>query len=358
MNLNEHRNTFLLTIAAAFLAHGAVTYVSGIQAAATTPISAPETPCVKETITTLPSTPSSPTTVTVTKTSSHKLSNKAHTIDLAFCIDTTSSMSAEIDTVKATVKSMVEKLRHGQQNPNVRVALVAYRDKDDDYVTKVFPFSSNVDQFVKDISELSANGGGDGPESVDKGIHAALNELEWSSNKKTARLLYVIGDAPPHFSKDDYNLQDEAKSASAKGISINTIGCGDLLSYGNDGIESFKKLALMTNGKYESLTYEQEIADASGHKTRYITAGSKTYEVKSDCKEDWTKGADALIASGNAVECTSAPMLQGATNGTIGPMGADATVIMGVNTAGTVRVNNLDSLMLHEAQEAFSKILK
>jgi hypothetical protein len=40
----------------------------------------------------------------------------------------------------------------------------------------------------------------------------------------------------------------------------------------------------------------------------------------------------------------SAPMLQGATNGTVGPQGADATVIQGVNTAGTVRVNNLANL--------------
>ncbi len=40
----------------------------------------------------------------------------------------------------------------------------------------------------------------------------------------------------------------------------------------------------------------------------------------------------------------TAPMLQGATNGTIGPQGGDATSIMGVNTAGTVRVNNLANL--------------
>ena len=40
----------------------------------------------------------------------------------------------------------------------------------------------------------------------------------------------------------------------------------------------------------------------------------------------------------------NAPRLQGATNGTIGPQGADATVIAGVNTAGTVRVNNLANL--------------
>lgn len=38
------------------------------------------------------------------------------------------------------------------------------------------------------------------------------------------------------------------------------------------------------------------------------------------------------------------PELQGASNGTIGPQGKDATAIMGVNTAGTVRVNNLANL--------------
>jgi hypothetical protein len=40
----------------------------------------------------------------------------------------------------------------------------------------------------------------------------------------------------------------------------------------------------------------------------------------------------------------TAPWLSGATNGTIGPQGADATYVTGVNTAGTVRVNNLANL--------------
>jgi hypothetical protein len=40
----------------------------------------------------------------------------------------------------------------------------------------------------------------------------------------------------------------------------------------------------------------------------------------------------------------NAPMLQGATNGTIGPQMQDATYVTGVNTAGTVRVNNLANL--------------
>ncbi len=41
---------------------------------------------------------------------------------------------------------------------------------------------------------------------------------------------------------------------------------------------------------------------------------------------------------------SNSPTLQGATNGTIGPQGSDATFITGVNTAGSVRVNNLANL--------------
>ena len=51
------------------------------------------------------------------------------------------------------------------------------------------------------------------------------------------------------------------------------------------------------------------------------------------------------------VQNGNSPILQGATNGTIAPQGGEATVVQGVNTAGTVRVNNLANL------EAFLNII-
>jgi hypothetical protein len=48
--------------------------------------------------------------------------------------------------------------------------------------------------------------------------------------------------------------------------------------------------------------------------------------------------------SGSNAGAQAVSQLQGATNGTIAPQGADATYVMGVNTAGTVRVNNLANL--------------
>ena len=57
--------------------------------------------------------------------------------------------------------------------------------------------------------------------------------------------------------------------------------------------------------------------------------------------------AEAALSQSNAnaaANSAQAPSLQGATNGTIGPQGQDATFVTGVNTAGTVRVNNLANL--------------
>ncbi len=50
-------------------------------------------------------------------------------------------------------------------------------------------------------------------------------------------------------------------------------------------------------------------------------------------------GAQSMHATTN-----TEVVLQGGTNGTIGPQGPNATVIPGISTAGTVRVNNLANL--------------
>src|SRR5262249_4564287 len=60
-----------------------------------------------------------------------------------------------------------------------------------------------------------------------------------------------------------------------------------------------------------------------------------------------TDGGSAQTNTGSQTrqeQDSQAPTLQAATNGTIGPQGSDATYITGVNTAGTVRVNNLANL--------------
>lgn len=358
--------TLLLTVATAFVVHGLIShlYSQGIKTTESIPAEVGKTAATVS---------SKDTYSKLVGPAIKSGSGQRKHLDVAFCIDTTSSMQGEIDTVKAKVKSMVNQIKASKEKPIVRVGLVAYRDDKDDYVTKVFPFSENIDQVVKDISELSAEGGGDGPEAVDCGLHAAVNDLQWSDHEKTAKLLFLVGDAPPHKVGSKYNWSSESKAAIKKGIHINTIGCEGLDSYpdgGNEdenGVKVFKQIARLTNGNFEPLSYHAEIVRADGTKETLVTANGTTYSVKSDDKDAWKAGAETLASSGAATRVTagtiamdgSAPTLQGATNGSIGPSGADATAIMGVNTAGTVRAdNNLDAVMLRGATEALNNIMK
>lgn len=62
---------------------------------------------------------------------------------------------------------------------------------------------------------------------------------------------------------------------------------------------------------------------------------------------DGTQGGCDCFTTGNQTMqggSSSARCMQGATNGTIGPQGCDATVIEGINTAGTIRINNCANL--------------
>lgn len=226
-------------------------------------------------------------------------------IDLAFCIDTTGSMQAELDNVKTKTKEIVAKLAGGKPAPVVRVALVAYRDRGDEYVTKVFPFSDNVDQVVKDISSLKADGGGDTPESVNEAMHVAVNDLKWDSEKKTIKLLFLIGDAGPHAYPNDYDFHTESRKAISQGIQVNTIGCNGI--EGNGGETAFKEIAQLADGKYEPLSYRQEIATAGGGRKTIVSSGGRSFELKTKERDAWRLGAAALEKSGGATVMAAAP---------------------------------------------------
>lgn len=115
-------------------------------------------------------------------------------VDLVLLIDTTNSMQSIIDDVKNQVRSFVANLQ--QMVPASRVAVVAYRDKGDEYVTKWVDFSFKTDKVQNFVANLRADGGGDYPEAVYEAVDAAMTELSW---RKTARrIMIIIGSSPPH----------------------------------------------------------------------------------------------------------------------------------------------------------------
>lgn len=148
------------------------------------------------------------------------------TIDLAFVLDTTGSMGEEIEAVKGTIRAVAERLANDQTD--VRVGLVEYKDRTDPQVTRVFPFSSNLTGFSASVAQLRAEGGGDTPEDMQAGLTAAIDQLDWRTDA-VARLIVVIADAPPHLDyQDEKDYADSAHRASARGIKMFTVSASGM----------------------------------------------------------------------------------------------------------------------------------
>lgn len=152
---------------------------------------------------------------------------KAQKIELVFALDTTGSMSGLIAAAKEKIWSIASNMAQAQSNPEIKIGLVAYRDRGDAYVTKVINLSSDLDTVYGQLMDLEANGGGDTPESVNQALQDAVHKINWSQDEHTYRVIFLVGDAPPHMDyQDDVKFPASIRAAQAKGILVNTIQCG------------------------------------------------------------------------------------------------------------------------------------
>jgi hypothetical protein len=83
------------------------------------------------------------------------------------------------DNITTIAKELSEKAQH-----NLRFSLVCYRDHppaEQSYATRVFEFTSSLDDMCRNVGTMKASGGGDTPESVACALNCAL-KLPWRPN--------------------------------------------------------------------------------------------------------------------------------------------------------------------------------
>ena len=152
---------------------------------------------------------------------------QAHQIEVVFILDTTSSMSGLIQAAKEKIWSIANTMASAQQSPDIRMGLVAFRDRGDTYVTRVLDLSQDLDSMYASLMDLKARGGGDGPESVNQALYDAINRISWSEDDSVYKVAFLIGDAPPHMDYyDDIKFPVTLEMAKRKGIVVNTIQSG------------------------------------------------------------------------------------------------------------------------------------
>ena len=100
-----------------------------------------------------------PTIAPVTFGEKHITPSPSSTLELVFVLDTTGSMGGLLDGAKQRIWGIVNEVMQTESRPAVRIGLVAYRDRGDQFVTQVLPLTDDLDQVYKVLMSYQADGG-------------------------------------------------------------------------------------------------------------------------------------------------------------------------------------------------------
>lgn len=223
-------------------------------------------------------------------------------LDIAFLLDTTGSMGDEIARLKQTIEVIYFQISQLSSAPDVRFGMVLYRDRGDEYITKVIPFTSDMEEFKAELSQVRAAGGGDTPEDLQSGLNDAMSKLDW--RQSGIRLMFTIADAPPHLDYGQhYTYLDAMEEGARRAIKFVSVGASGLP---NDGEYVFRQLAQYTMGIFVFLTYG-ETGEAEG--------GGGTVAVSHHTGSNWqAENLDVIVVRMVKIELsylTDQPITEG-----------------------------------------------
>jgi Mg-chelatase subunit ChlD len=171
-------------------------------------------------------------------------------VEVAFVLDSTGSMGGLIEGAKEKIWSIANSIIARDPKPEVRIGLLSYRDRGDEYITRKHDLSGDIDTVFSNLRQFQAGGGGDSPESVNQALHEAVTLMSWSKDKDTTRIIFLVGDCPPHMDyQDDVKYHESCKNAAKAGIIINTVQCGSH----SDTTPIWKEIAKLAEGTYIAL---------------------------------------------------------------------------------------------------------
>ncbi len=196
----------------------------------------------------------------------------ANQIDLVLLIDATGSMTEELSSLKAGLATIASQLNMLPESVTLRYGFVTYQDQTKTEDPKIFYLTDDWNLFAESLAEVTAVGGGDYAENLSEGLNLAVTGMNWQPDT-AAKLIILLGDAPPHLSSSTSPpYQEAARLAQAQNITLFTIGSDDLDAQGE---EIYQQIAQIGNGRYIFLTDELE-SQQSIAQTMYKTADLAT----------------------------------------------------------------------------------
>jgi hypothetical protein len=195
-------------------------------------------------------------------------------VEVAFVLDTTGSMGPLIESAKRKIWSIATAIVDANPQAQIRMGLVAYRDIGDDYVTKTFELTTDIQDLYGNLLSLQARGGGDWPESVNEALHVGVTKLAWTQGSEICRIMFLVGDAPPHMDyAQDVKYPEVLRIARERDILVNAVQAGGA----RDTERVWREIAQMGRGRYIPIPqdgghlvvietpYDTEIIELQGH---------------------------------------------------------------------------------------------
>lgn len=168
-------------------------------------------------------------------------------IEVCFVLDTTGSMGGLIEGAKEKIWAIANEMIATTPTPELRLALIGYRDRGDEYVTTVTDLTDDIDAVHAKLMAFTAAGGGDGPEAVNQALHEAVSALAWSADRNILKIVFLVGDAPPHMDyEQDIRYPEVCQMAVKKDLVINAVQCGE----SEDTSRIWQEIARLAEGKY------------------------------------------------------------------------------------------------------------
>jgi Mg-chelatase subunit ChlD len=219
-------------------------------------------------------------------------------VEVVFCIDTTGSMDGLVEAAKARFWAIANRITAGRPTPELRIGLINFKDRGDTFITAVYPLTDDLDSVYNSLLTFRAEGGGDTPESVNQALEDSINRIRWSANPGTLRLVFLVGDAPPHMDyPDDVKYPVTCKQARQRGIVINAIQCGT----DPDCTRHFKNIARLGGGEFAAIgqaggitatttPYDQPLAEINQALARTVLVHGLASRQEADLKKLRTAG--------------------------------------------------------------------
>ena len=270
-------------------------------------------------------------------------------LEMVFVLDTTGSMGALIDGAKQRIWGIVNEVMQ-DSHASVRIGLVAYRDRGDQYVTQVLPLTEDLDQVYTTLMGYRAAGGGDGPEDVRTALAEGVYKAGWSNvAPDLSQVIFLVGDAPPHDDYDDaVDVLTTAANAVQRGITVNTIQCGSA----SDTERAWQAIAQNGHGQYFAIAetggvqaittpYDEQLSELAGRLGSTVVAFGYGAGPAGEAKREVVTRQLAAIETRVAIDAPASAKAERAVNKAISSEAYIGDLLQSIEN-GSVKLETLN----------------